>query len=143
MKSFVGMKCCVLPIRLVDGLPVQVVEPPYELKLSCVDLRAMSDVEREQKIRQRIQKRQKRLLISLQGSFFVPNCFACEDDEHILILATHHMVSDAWSMGILTRELWSLYETYAAGKSSALRRASGSVRGFCGMATGLVERRSA
>ena len=42
-------------------------------------------------------------------------------DDHILILTTHHIVADAWSMGILTRELWTLYDAYANGRPSPLQ----------------------
>jgi len=30
--------------------------------------------------------------------------------EHILLLGMHHILSDAWSVAILTRELWQLYD---------------------------------
>jgi amino acid adenylation domain-containing protein len=43
------------------------------------------------------------------------------DAEHILIIGTHHIVSDAWSMGILTKELWSLYNAFADNKPSPLQ----------------------
>ncbi|KPY82891.1 Amino acid adenylation [Pseudomonas syringae pv. tagetis] len=32
------------------------------------------------------------------------------DDDHVLLLTQHHIVSDGWSMGVLTRELGLLYE---------------------------------
>jgi amino acid adenylation domain-containing protein len=43
------------------------------------------------------------------------------DDQHILVLTIHHIVSDAWSMGILTRELWALYDALANGRPSLLQ----------------------
>src|SRR4029078_4681323 len=42
------------------------------------------------------------------------------NDDHVVVLTTHHSVSDAWSMGILTRELWTLYEAFSKGNSSPL-----------------------
>src|SRR5207253_8564938 len=39
-------------------------------------------------------------------------------NQHVLILTTHHMMSDAWSMGILTRELWAWYEAFANARPS-------------------------
>lgn len=32
------------------------------------------------------------------------------DDEHLLLLLTHHIVSDAWSYGVICRELSALYD---------------------------------
>ena len=105
-------------ICVADGRPVQVVQSPFELNLSSMDLHATYDV--EQKIRHRIQQTAEAPFDFAAGKFLRAELLRVADDEYVLILATHHIVSDAWSMGILTRELWSLYETYAAGKSSQL-----------------------
>ena len=40
--------------------------------------------------------------------------------DHILLLTTHHIASDAWSAGILFREVSALYEAFSAGKPSPL-----------------------
>lgn len=42
------------------------------------------------------------------------------DKENLLVFCTHHMVADAWSMGILSNEIWSLYERYANGAQPLL-----------------------
>ena len=118
MKSCDGTKFSRSSIRIADGRPVQVVQPPFEMNLSVMDLHATSDVECEPEIRQRIQRAADAPFDFAAGKFLRAGAAAIADDEHVLILATHHIVSDAWSMGILTSELWSLYETYTAGKSS-------------------------
>jgi amino acid adenylation domain-containing protein len=41
-------------------------------------------------------------------------------DEHVAVLATHHSVSDAWSTGILIRELAALYRAHVEGRPSPL-----------------------
>ncbi|MFI3044765.1 amino acid adenylation domain-containing protein [Pseudomonas coronafaciens] len=42
------------------------------------------------------------------------------DDEHVLLLTQHHIVSDGWSMGVLTRELGLLYEAFLQGRADPL-----------------------
>nr|UXB95150.1 non ribosomal peptide synthetase [Pseudomonas syringae] len=42
------------------------------------------------------------------------------DDEHVLLVTLHHIVSDGWSMGVLTRELGALYEAFAHGAQDPL-----------------------
>ncbi|NBF06090.1 amino acid adenylation domain-containing protein [Pseudomonas sp. Fl5BN2] len=37
------------------------------------------------------------------------------DDHHVLLLTLHHIVSDGWSMGVLTRELVALYHAFSRG----------------------------
>lgn len=41
-------------------------------------------------------------------------------DEHVLLLTLHHIVSDGWSLGILTRELADLYTAYQDGRTHQL-----------------------
>ncbi|MGW9172657.1 amino acid adenylation domain-containing protein, partial [Streptomyces decoyicus] len=41
------------------------------------------------------------------------------DDEHILLLTAHHIVTDGWSMGVLLDELCTLYDALAHGETPA------------------------
>ncbi len=40
--------------------------------------------------------------------------------EHLLVLTCHHIVCDGWSIGVIARELVSLYRAFAAGQPSPL-----------------------
>ncbi|SCZ13528.1 non-ribosomal peptide synthetase, partial [Pseudomonas sp. NFACC37-1] len=40
--------------------------------------------------------------------------------EHVLLVTMHHIVSDGWSMGVLTRELVTLYEAFRQGQDDPL-----------------------
>ncbi|MGO6899054.1 non-ribosomal peptide synthetase [Rhizobium ruizarguesonis] len=42
------------------------------------------------------------------------------DEEHVFLLTQHHIVSDGWSMGVLARELSSLYRAFEAGEDDPL-----------------------
>ena len=42
------------------------------------------------------------------------------EDEHALLITVHHIVSDAWSMGLLVNELSALYGAYLQGKDDPL-----------------------
>ncbi|HYH82826.1 MAG TPA: amino acid adenylation domain-containing protein, partial [Longimicrobium sp.] len=41
-------------------------------------------------------------------------------DDHVLLVTLHHIVSDAWSMGVLTRELGTLYAAFSRGEPDPL-----------------------
>jgi amino acid adenylation domain-containing protein len=43
-----------------------------------------------------------------------------EEPEHALLYTIHHIISDAWSMGVLTREIALLYGAFAAGEPPPL-----------------------
>ena len=42
------------------------------------------------------------------------------DQEHVLLVTMHHIVSDGWSIGILIRELSTLYAAYREGRANPL-----------------------
>ena len=102
-----------------NGEPVQCVHPGGTVDLSLVDLRARGsarDREAQQILREAI-RRPFDLSADLMLRAFL---LRLADDEHILMLATHHVASDGWSMGILTRELGTLYESFATGRTTTL-----------------------
>ncbi|HYW06774.1 MAG TPA: amino acid adenylation domain-containing protein, partial [Longimicrobium sp.] len=41
-------------------------------------------------------------------------------DDHVLLLTMHHIVSDGWSMGVLVRELSTLYGAFTRGEADPL-----------------------
>ena len=43
-----------------------------------------------------------------------------EAQEHLLLTTMHHIISDGWSLGILTHELAVLYTAFSAGRPSPL-----------------------
>jgi amino acid adenylation domain-containing protein len=43
-----------------------------------------------------------------------------DEDDHLLILCLHHIVSDGWSLGVFAREMGVLYDAFSAGKPSPL-----------------------
>jgi NRPS condensation-like uncharacterized protein len=45
-----------------------------------------------------------------------------DDREHVLLITLHHIVSDGWSMGVLTHELGVLYGAYRQGQADPLPR---------------------
>jgi amino acid adenylation domain-containing protein len=42
------------------------------------------------------------------------------EEEHVLLVTLHHIVSDGWSMSVIVRELGALYAAYARGEESPL-----------------------
>jgi len=42
------------------------------------------------------------------------------EDDHVLLLTMHHIVSDGWSMGVLVDELSRLYAAFRAGRADPL-----------------------
>jgi amino acid adenylation domain-containing protein len=102
-------------IRIVDAHPVQVAVAVPRFEVPVIDLRSLTEAERDQEVRDRIKAEAEWQFDFSAGLFVRAVLLQLSDDEHILILTTHHIVADAWSMGILTREVWTLYDAYAKG----------------------------
>ena len=105
-------------INMVAGRPVQVALPASKIALPVIDLRSLTGTDRDEEVRRRSKAEAVRPFDFSVGLFLRAVLFRTGDDQHILVLTTHHIVSDAWSMGILTRELWAWYEAFAIARRS-------------------------
>jgi len=55
-----------------------------------------------------------------RGPLLITTLLRLADDEHMLVLVQHHLVTDGWSEGLLSEELAILYRTYVRGEPSPL-----------------------
>jgi acyl carrier protein len=95
----------------IDGEAVQVIAPSVEFSLAVVDLRHRPEREEEA---QRLVLEEARLPFDLaQGPLFRSKLLRLGEDDHVLLLTAHHIVSDGWSMGVLHHELSVLYEAFS------------------------------
>ena len=104
----------------VDGEPVQVVTPPKAFALPVRSLQHLPENERETEARRLVKDEQSKPFDLVKGPLFRPTLLQLGEAEHVLILSMHHIVSDGWSMGILSRELTGLYAAFSAGHPSPL-----------------------
>jgi amino acid adenylation domain-containing protein len=104
----------------VDERPVQEVIPFTGLALPVDDLSALPHAEREAELHRRAAAAAAFAYDLAAGPLFRPALLRTGAREHVLLLAMHHLVSDAWSMGVLLRELWALYAAYRHGSASPL-----------------------
>ncbi|HZF31962.1 MAG TPA: amino acid adenylation domain-containing protein, partial [Gammaproteobacteria bacterium] len=55
-----------------------------------------------------------------QGPLIRARLIRLGEEEHVFLLTLHHIVSDGWSMGVLTRELNALYAAFREGRDAPL-----------------------
>ncbi|HXV82417.1 MAG TPA: amino acid adenylation domain-containing protein, partial [Candidatus Binatia bacterium] len=106
--------------RLIDGTPVQVVQRAEGISIDFTDLRSVPKSEGDANIRRQIEAAALHPFDLNSGQLLRCALIRIDEQEHILILTTHHIAADAWSMGILTRELWTLYDAFSNGRPSPL-----------------------
>ncbi|HEX7240854.1 MAG TPA: condensation domain-containing protein, partial [Longimicrobiaceae bacterium] len=91
------------------GEPVQVVAPPGREVLRTVEMGRVAPAERERTALAEA-RRLARLPFDLQrGPLFRATLLRLSGERHLLLLETHHVVSDAWSAEVMARELEALY----------------------------------
>ncbi len=103
----------------VDGGPVVVVSPESDVRLNLV---AMTDSETEGLARE-----------TARGPFDLTRAplwrftlaSRCQND-HTLLVATHHIIADRWSVGLLIQELAAEYAALVDGRLSPLSEPAGS-----------------
>ncbi|HEX8695142.1 MAG TPA: non-ribosomal peptide synthase/polyketide synthase, partial [Longimicrobium sp.] len=104
----------------VDGTPVQVVAPFRGFALPVEDLSGLSEADREAAVRRRVQEEAQRAFDLSAGPLFRAALLRLGEEDHVLLLSMHHIVSDGWSTGVLFRELSILYQAYRDGGESPL-----------------------
>lgn len=100
----------------VDGQPIQMIAPAFALTLPVVNLRELAESEREQKVRQLAIEEAQRPFSLNKGPLLRVTLLQLSQVEHIVLLTMHHIVSDAWSTGVLVQEMAALYEAFLQGK---------------------------
>lgn len=103
-----------------QGKPVQVVAPAAECAMPLVDLSHTPKGRQREEVRRLIEQEAQEIFDLEAGPLLRSKLLRLADDDHVLVLATHHVVSDGWSMGVLVRELAAHYEAISQGNSSAL-----------------------
>src|SRR6185295_7679542 len=96
-----------------DGEPVQIIHPALSLSLSIRDLRSLQKPQREESLQQVLLEDIRRPFDLDRGPLFRAGLIQTRDDEHVLLLNMHHIVSEEWSTRILFDELASLYRAYS------------------------------
>jgi amino acid adenylation domain-containing protein len=106
--------------REVEGVAEQVVGPFTGFPLPLVDLTHLPADEREAEVARLATADASRPFDLSAGPLFRAKLLRLGDDEHVLLLCMHHAVSDGWSMRVLFRELWALYDAFREGREPAL-----------------------
>jgi amino acid adenylation domain-containing protein/non-ribosomal peptide synthase protein (TIGR01720 family) len=102
----------------VDGRPVQVIAPEWGFSIPVIDLCSLSEREREAEVKRLAAEEAQRPFHLEKGPLLRVSLLHLEEQEHVLLLTMHHIISDGWSLGILLREFAALYQESAAGRPS-------------------------
>ncbi|HEY6189996.1 MAG TPA: condensation domain-containing protein, partial [Pyrinomonadaceae bacterium] len=103
-----------------NGKPVQVISPAATVALPQIDLGEWAEGERESEAL-RLASEEAHMPFDLaRGPLLRALLLRLGPDEHIVQFTLHHIIADAWSLGVLSKEVAALYDAFAAGKASPL-----------------------
>ncbi len=110
---------------IADGQPVQVIAPVVEDSTlehhylqQEIDFSQFSEPNRQLAAQRLITAEAQRPFNLEQGPLLRVTLLHLAEQEYILLVTIHHIISDGWSLSILMRELMVLYDTFSQGKSS-------------------------
>ncbi len=106
--------------EIVEGRPVQVIMAASPLKLEVNDLRSLPEQERQQEVMREARQEAGTGFDLSRGPMLRVRMVRVGEQEYVLVVVMHHIVSDGWSMGVMIREVAGLYEAYREGRESPL-----------------------
>jgi amino acid adenylation domain-containing protein len=106
----------------LSGQPVQFVADVDAVPPAVVDLAGLPAVRREGEARELVASESLRAFDLQRGPLLRTLLLRFAATEHLGILVVHHIATDAWSAGILVRELSGLYDAALGGRPSPLPR---------------------
>ncbi|HEX2270420.1 MAG TPA: condensation domain-containing protein, partial [Pyrinomonadaceae bacterium] len=102
------------------GEALQQVVERVEWRLNELDLSELPTEEQEQQLAAIVQSHIRQPFDLSAGPLFRVVLMRVAAEEHVLLLVLHHIIADGWSMGVLLRELVSLYESRTSGEQPQL-----------------------
>ena len=105
---------------MVNRQPVQVIEPAQLLHIPIKDLSTLSHEEREAEALRLTVEEARRPFDLARGPVMRVGLLRLGEEDHIVHFMMHHIICDAWSLGVLTREIMVLYEAFVKGEPSPL-----------------------
>ncbi|MGW7819955.1 non-ribosomal peptide synthase/polyketide synthase [Streptomyces puniciscabiei] len=103
-----------------DGHGVQIVHPPHEVPLPSHDLTGLPGAEREPALRRLLLAERTRPFDLREGPLLRTTLVRLADDDHVLAVTLHHIVTDGWSTSVLLGDLAHLYRAELGAEADAL-----------------------
>jgi amino acid adenylation domain-containing protein len=103
----------------INGEPKQKISASQVLPFSRVDFSQFPSAEREEKVLKFLSAEAGRA-ISLDQSLSFFSLVKLDEEEHVLFIRLHHIISDGWSLGIFWNEFAQFYSDYAQQQSPLL-----------------------
>ena len=109
---------------IVNGSPVQIINPSQNLPLQVIDLQALDKQAQWAEV-ERLANQQDQSIFNLECDRLLRlTLIKLAENCHVLSLTIHHLIADGSFMSIFIKEFTTLYEAFSQNKSSPLPKLS-------------------
>ena len=103
-----------------NGRPQQVIAPEANLSLTLIDLEEMPSTRGEKMAISLAEEVALKSFDLSHGPLLRLAVIRITSHDYIIVITVHHIIADAWSTGVLMKELVLLYDAFVAGKALTL-----------------------
>jgi non-ribosomal peptide synthetase component F len=102
----------------VNGEPRQIIEPEVPMELPIEDLSKLSSAQRSESLGRLLNREVQQPFDLSAGACVRYRLFRLQSTHHLLSATMHHIITDAWSLGVFVSELRALYHSYRSGQKT-------------------------
>lgn len=106
--------------QMQEGRLLQVIAPSLAVTLPITVVSGVDEAAKESQARELVMTRIRRPFDLKKDPLLRISLLHLSENEHILLVIMHHIVSDGWSMSVFQRELATLYECFCTERPSPL-----------------------
>ncbi|MGE6764044.1 non-ribosomal peptide synthase/polyketide synthase, partial [Corallococcus interemptor] len=106
--------------RESQGQAAQHIHAPGTWALPLINLSTLPEATREAEAQRKVDADARQPFDLRNGPLLRTALVRLAEEEHLLLVTMHHIVSDGWSMGVLVRELVAFYEAFSTGQTPTL-----------------------
>jgi hypothetical protein len=103
-----------------DGVAEQVVLTDWAFELPVIDLGAVSEAQAREELPPLLREHARRPFALERDALLRATLFRLADETHVLLLQTHHIAVDAWSVEILFHDISELYDAFVTDRPPQL-----------------------
>jgi amino acid adenylation domain-containing protein len=104
----------------LDGRPQQVIHPAIPITLDAEDWRSLPASERKAAVEHAAREEARQPFDLIEGPLVRVKLLELDDNDHVLFFTLHHIIADFWSLGVLVREMATLYPAFCLDEPSPL-----------------------
>ena len=106
--------------QMIDAQPMQVISSHGALVLPLLDLTHLPETTRESEAHRFAVENLREPFDLVNGPLMRALLVRLDVEDHLLLLAMHHIISDRWSISVLVNELAQFYNAFSVGAPATL-----------------------